>query len=48
VIYERASMLSLALSHLGLVVVASTAATLVAVTLAILVTRPEGATFRPL
>jgi osmoprotectant transport system permease protein len=48
VIYDRATMLSLALSHLGLVAVASTAATLVAVTLAILVTRPEGAAFRPL
>lgn len=48
VIYERASLLSLSLSHLGLVVAASGAATLVAVTLAILVTRPVGAAFRPL
>ncbi len=48
VIYERASLLSLSLNHLGLVVLASTAATLVAVTLAILVTRPVGAAFRPL
>ena len=48
VIYERASLLSLSLSHLGLVAAASGAATLVAVTLAILVTRPAGAAFRPL
>lgn len=48
VIYERASLLSLSLSHLGLVALASTAATLLAVTLAILVTRPEGEAFRPL
>lgn len=48
VIYERASLLSLSLSHLGLVALASTAATLVAVTLAILVTRPAGASFLPL
>ena len=48
VIYARASLLSLSLSHLGLVVLATVAATLVAVTLAILVTRPAGAVFRPL
>lgn len=48
VIYERASLLSLSLSHLGIVVLASLAATIVAVTLAILVTRPAGAAFRPL
>lgn len=48
VIYERASMLSLSLSHLAIVAIASAAATLVAVTLAILVTRPAGAAFRPL
>ncbi|WP_458792308.1 ABC transporter permease [Yoonia sp. MH D7] len=48
VIYERASMLSLSLSHLGIVALASAAATVVAVTLAILVTRPAGAAFRPL
>jgi osmoprotectant transport system permease protein len=48
VIYERASLLSLSLNHLGLVVLASVAATLVAVTLAILVTRPAGAAFLPL
>lgn len=48
IIYERASLLSLSLSHLGLVAMASVAATLVAVTLAILVTRPAGAAFLPL
>lgn len=48
VIYERASLLSLSLSHLGLVAAASGLATVVAVTLAILVTRPLGAPFRPL
>ncbi len=48
VIYERASLLSLSLNHLALVAAASGAATLVAVTLAILVTRPAGAAFRPL
>ena len=48
VMYERASLLSLSLTHLGLVIAASAAATLVAVALAILVTRPAGAAFRPL
>ncbi len=48
VIYERASLLSLSFSHLALVAMASAAATVVAVTLAILVTRPAGAAFRPL
>ncbi|TMV93607.1 ABC transporter permease [Thioclava sp. BHET1] len=48
VIYTRASLLSLSLSHLGLVALASTASTLIAVTLAVLVTRPAGAAFRPL
>jgi len=48
VIYERASLLSLSLSHLGLVAAASAAATIIAVTLAILVTRPAGAAFLPL
>ncbi|MFZ3585011.1 ABC transporter permease [Loktanella sp. DJP18] len=48
VIYQRASLLSLSLSHLGIVALASAAATIVAVTLAILVTRPVGAAFRPL
>jgi osmoprotectant transport system permease protein len=48
VIYDRSSLLSLSLSHLGLVALASTAATLGSVMLAILVTRPAGAAFRPL
>lgn len=48
VIYERTSLLSLSLNHLGLVAIASLAATTVSVILAILVTRPEGAAFRPL
>ena len=48
VIYDRTSLLSLSLNHLWLVTVACTLATLVAVSLAILVTRPAGAAFRPL
>ncbi|WP_299845484.1 ABC transporter permease [uncultured Jannaschia sp.] len=48
VIYARSSLLSLSLSHLSLVAAATTAATLVAVTLAILVTRQAGEAFRPL
>ena len=48
VIYARSSLLSLSLSHLGLVALASVAATLVAVTLAIFVTRPVGPSFLPL
>ena len=48
VMYERASLLSLSLNHLGLVIAASGAATVVAVALAVLVTRPAGAAFRPL
>jgi osmoprotectant transport system permease protein len=48
VIYDRTSLLSLSLSHLGLVAAATAAATVVAVTLAILVTRPSGAAFLPL
>jgi len=48
VIYDRASLLSLSLSHLGLVAAATAAATVVAVTLAILVSRPSGAAFLPL
>ena len=48
-IYHRTSLLSLSLSHLGLVAASPrAAATMVAVTLAILVTRPAGAAFRPL
>jgi osmoprotectant transport system permease protein len=48
VMYERTSLLSLSLNHLYLVIAASGAATLVAVALAILVTRPFGVAFRPL
>lgn len=48
VIYQRNSLLALSLNHLGLVLAASGAATLVAISLAILVTRPAGAAFRPL
>ncbi|MFC3612869.1 ABC transporter permease [Lutimaribacter marinistellae] len=48
VIYERSSLLSLTLSHLGLVFAASVAATIVAVGLAVFVTRPGGAAFLPL
>lgn len=48
VIYERASLLSLSLSHLGIVAISSLAATLVAVSLAIVVTRPGGKAFLPL
>jgi osmoprotectant transport system permease protein len=47
VIYARSSLLALSLSHLGLVAAASALATVVAVGLAILVTRPAGAAFRP-
>ena len=47
-IYTRSSLLSLSLSHLGLVAAATLAATVVAVALAIFVTRPMGAAFRPL
>jgi len=48
VIYSRSTLLALSLSHLALVALASAAATLVAVTLAVLVTRPAGAAFLPL
>jgi osmoprotectant transport system permease protein len=48
VIYDRASLLSLTLSHLSIVAIAIGAATVVAVGLAILVTRPIGAEFLPL
>ncbi|MDO6725148.1 ABC transporter permease [Celeribacter halophilus] len=48
IIYERASLLSLSLNHLGLVAASSVAATIVSVTFAILVTRPAGAAFCPL
>lgn len=48
VIYDRASLLSLTLSHLALVAGAMIPATLVAVTLGIFVQRPAGAAFLPL
>jgi osmoprotectant transport system permease protein len=47
-IYLQSDMLALALNHLGLVAAATLAATLVAVGLAIVVTRPFGAEFLPL
>ncbi len=47
-IYNQGSLLSLTLSHLTTVFIATLAATLVAVGLAILVTRPAGAEFLPL
>jgi osmoprotectant transport system permease protein len=47
-IYLQADMMALALNHLGLVAAAVGAATLLAVGLAILVTRPFGAEFLPL
>ena len=47
-IYTQNSLLNLTLSHLGIVAVATLAASLVAVGLAILVTRPFGAEFLPL
>ena len=48
VIYDRASLLSLALSHLATVAISIGGATVVSVGLAILVTRPIGAEFLPL
>ena len=47
-IYTQNSLLNLTLSHMFIVVVATLAATIVAVSLAILVTRPAGAEFLPL
>jgi osmoprotectant transport system permease protein len=47
-IYNRGSLLSLTLAHLRTVAIATAAATVVAVALAILVTRPFGAEFLPL
>ena len=48
VIYDRASLLSLTLSHLATVAISIGGATFVGVGLAILVTRPIGAEFLPL
>jgi osmoprotectant transport system permease protein len=47
-IYLQANLMALALNHLGLVAAAVGAATVVAVSLAVLVTRPFGAEFLPL
>ncbi len=47
-IYNRGSLLSLTLSHLRTVAIATVAATILALALAILVTRPFGAEFLPL
>ena len=47
-IYTQNSLLNLTLSHMLIVVIATFAATVVAVSLAILVTRPSGAEFLPL
>ncbi len=47
-IYTQTSILSLTLSHLGIVAVATVLATVIAVGLAILVTRPAGEEFLPL
>lgn len=44
-IYNQGSLLALTLSHLGIVAIATVAATALAVALAILVTRPFGAEF---
>jgi osmoprotectant transport system permease protein len=48
VIYDRASLLSLTLSHLATVAISIGGATVVSVGLAVLVTRPIGAEFLPL
>ena len=48
VIYDRGSLLSLALAHLATVAISIGGATIVGVGLAILVTRPIGAEFLPL
>ena len=48
VIYDRGSLLSLALAHLATVAISIGGATVVAGSLAILVTRPIGAEFLPL
>ena len=47
-IYERASFVTLTLQHLGLVALAALASTIVAVLMAIFVTRKQGAEFLPL
>lgn len=47
-IYTQSAMLALTLSHLGIVALATLAATIIAVGFAVLVTRPFGADFLPL
>ncbi len=47
-IYDQGNLLSLTLSHLGTVLLAAAASTLVAVVLGVLVTRARGAQFLPL
>ena len=47
-IYDRASFVTLTLQHLGLVALATLAATIMAVSMAIFVTRKQGAEFLPL
>jgi osmoprotectant transport system permease protein len=47
-IYVQANLLSLTLSHLGIVAIATGSAIVIAGTLAVLVTRPSGAEFLPL
>src|ERR1700683_1610906 len=47
-IYDQGNLLTLALAHLGTVLLAAAASTIVAVTLGILVTRPRGREFLPL
>jgi osmoprotectant transport system permease protein len=48
VIYDQGNLLTLALAHLGTVLLAAAASTIVAVALGILVTRASGAEFLPL
>ncbi len=48
VIYDRANFVTLTLQHLGLVALAALASTIVAVSMAIFVTRKQGAEFLPL
>lgn len=48
VIYDRANLMTLTLEHLGLVALATLISTLVAVAMAIFVTRRQGAEFLPL
>jgi osmoprotectant transport system permease protein len=47
-IYDQGDLLTLALAHLGTVLLAAAGSTLIAVGLGILVTRPSGAEFLPL